>query len=199
MGMLAFRLGFPTIIPLLFFAAGTATQTKIDIQLKNGSASEAGTKKRLEALFEQYDLSKWTFTKKVIIEDKALPHSHPVLTLNTSDDKDLYLLSEYIHEQIHWFEEAHPEQREMAIAELEGLFLTLPTSPPDGARGRHSSYLHLLVCYLEYEGLKELAGEEKARAVFEHWSQHHYKSIYKTILKDRAKVKSVAEKYKLTL
>ncbi len=171
---------------------------KIEIQLKNNSPSEAATKRQLERLFEQHDLAKWTFTKKVIIEDKALPHSHPVLTLNTANEDDLHLLSEYIHEQIHWFEEAHPEQVEMAIAELEGLYLTLPTSPPEGARGRHSSYLHLLVCSLEYEGMKELVGEEKARRVFEYWAGHHYKTIYKTVLKDNDTIKRVAEKYKLT-
>ncbi|MGH9718871.1 MAG: hypothetical protein ACRD8O_01545 [Bryobacteraceae bacterium] len=35
------------------------------------------------------------------------------------------------------------------------------------------------VCLLEFDGLKALVGENKARAIFEHWAGHHYKAIYR--------------------
>jgi len=36
-----------------------------------------------ERILASYDLSRYTFTYQVIIDEKAIPHSHPVLTLHT--------------------------------------------------------------------------------------------------------------------
>jgi hypothetical protein len=123
------------------------------------------------------------FTTRVRIEDRVIPHSHPVLTLSTGNlGRDEHMLSEFIHEQIHWHEEAKPKEREAAIKELQAAFPDLPLRPPEGARHRYSSYLHVIVCFLEYQALKELTGETTARSVFEHWAGHHYKAIYRLVL-----------------
>ena len=57
------------------------------------------------------------------------------------------------------------------------------------------SFLHLLVNHLEHEAMKDLVGEQKAREVLE--SKNHYQWIYRTILKDEARIHEVATKYDL--
>jgi hypothetical protein len=45
----------------------------------------------------------WIFTHDIRIETRVIPHSHPILTLNTrSLDDDDRLLSTFVHEQLHW-------------------------------------------------------------------------------------------------
>jgi hypothetical protein len=159
----------------------------IEIELAGKSEREQQAKEQLERVLARYDVRKWTFTNKVRIEDRVIPHSHPVLTLSTGNlGRDDHMLSEFIHEQIHWHEEAKPRQREAAIKELQAAFPALPSRPPEGARDRYSSYLHVIVCYLEYQAMKTLIGNTGARSVFEYWAGHHYKAIYRMVL-DREK------------
>lgn len=50
-------------------------------------------------------MQRWIRTRDVVVEEKAIPHSHPVLTLNTQYLKnDNALLATFIHEQFHWLE-----------------------------------------------------------------------------------------------
>src|SRR5918911_4326373 len=127
---------------LLLFSALSRAQEKVEISLKNNSESEAQTKERLQKLLQRYDLSKWMFTRKIMIEDKVIPHSHPVLTLSTREDGDV-LLATFVHEQIHWFLDEHSERTEKAKKELRAIYPKVPVGPPDGARDEDSSYLHL--------------------------------------------------------
>ena len=39
-------------------------------------------------LLRTYDLSPWFFTNVIVIDEKAVPHSHPVLTLYTRHGRD---------------------------------------------------------------------------------------------------------------
>ena len=79
------------------------------ITLKNDSAREVETKVQLEKLLEQHDLSRWIFTREIVIDEKTgIPHSHPVLTLSTNySGQDARFLSAFVHEQLHWFLNAH--------------------------------------------------------------------------------------------
>jgi hypothetical protein len=155
----------------------------IEIELAGKSDREQQAREQLERVLAKYDTRKWTFTTRVRIEDRVIPHSHPVLTLSTGNlGRDEHMLSEFVHEQIHWHEEAKPKEREAAIKELQAAFPDLPLRPPEGARDRYSSYLHVIVCFLEYKALKELTGETTGRSVFEHWAGHHYKAIYRLVL-----------------
>lgn len=185
------------LLPLLAYA--TQAQQNLEISLKNNTQKEAQTKQKLLDMVNKYKLSKWIFTRKVQIdEQERIPHSHPVLTLNTQHlDDDLRFIAVFVHEQIHWHEEAHSERRDQAIKELESIYPDIPTTSPQAARNRNSTYLHLLVCYLEYEAMKELAGVEKAREILQSWT--YYTWVYKTVLSDTAKMKAVVEKHKLTI
>jgi hypothetical protein len=183
----------------LFLPQPALGQGRIEISLKNNTEQENQTKRQLERVLEKNKLSKWIFTKRVLIDEAArIPHSHPVLTLNTDySNDDTRLISVFIHEQIHWHEELHPSQRDHAIAELEALFPSAPVRGPEGARDRNSTYLHLIVCYLEYEAMRELVGPEKAREVMSGWT--HYTWVYKTVLDEGTKIRAILEKWKLTI
>jgi hypothetical protein len=177
-------------------------QSTLDISLRHNSEKEQQTKQQLERLLKDYKVGKWIFTKKVLIdEQERIPHSHPVLTLNTGNvNRDsTFLLTTFIHEQIHWFAEGRSSQTEQAKKELQTMFPDAPSGPPEGAKDKESTYLHLIVCYLEYEGMKELVGQEKAKEIIRVLSQRFYKWIYRTVLEEELKIKTVIEKYNLKI
>src|SRR5215813_10763632 len=116
---------------LLCGAMFGATQ-ELEMTLAHGSAAEAQTRDELQKLLKQYDLADWVWTRKVIIERGAIPHSHPVLTLNTRDE-GLRLLSAFVHEQYHWFETEHPTQISSSMADLKKAYPRVPVGGRDGA------------------------------------------------------------------
>jgi lysophospholipase L1-like esterase len=61
----------------------TAQIGSISIQLAHNSEREMGTEKQLARSLMSYDLHKYTFTHDVIIDERSIPHSHPILTLHT--------------------------------------------------------------------------------------------------------------------
>ncbi|HVQ57022.1 MAG TPA: hypothetical protein VMS29_09720 [Pyrinomonadaceae bacterium] len=175
----------------------TAAQ-KIEISLKNNTPAETKTKAQLERLIAAHDLTKWTFTRKVEIDEKAIPHSHPVLTMSARHIKDdELLLSTYVHEQIHSHLVNLSKETDEAIKELRVLFPKVPAGAPEGARDENSTYLHLLVCYLEYRADRELMGELKAKQVIEFWSTDHYNWVYRIVLERTRDIGNIAFKYKL--
>src|SRR5262249_32114244 len=63
-------------------------QANLEIALKRGSKGELQTRDQLQRLIKTYDLAKWTFTRSILIDEEAIPHSHPVLTLSARHVKD---------------------------------------------------------------------------------------------------------------
>ena len=173
-------------------------QDKLDISLKSGSQPEIQTKEQLQRLLKTYDLSKWIFTKSILIDEKSVPHSHPVLTLHTRHlkDDDL-LLSAFVHEQLHWFLVQKQKETEEAIKELRALFPQVPVGFPAGSEDEESTYLHLLVNYLEYRADRELLGELRAKQVMDFWASDHYTWVYKTVLERTRDIGNIAFKHKL--
>jgi hypothetical protein len=173
-----------------------------EIALKHpGDKSEQLTRDQLRRLMSRHDLSRWLFTKKVVIDrEEGIPHSHPVLTLNTDYLKDdELLLATFVHEQTHWLLEQKPEQAKRAMAELKTLFPGAPAGPPDGARDLESTYRHLIVCYLEYQAVRELLGELRGRQVIEFWATHHYRWVYRQVLEEGRRIGGVVRKHGLTI
>ena len=77
------------------------------------------------------------------------------------------------------------------------MFPKVPAKPPEGARDEDSTYLHILVCYLEYRAVRELLGELKAKQVMDFWAADHYTWIYKTVLERPRDIGNIMFKYKL--
>lgn len=167
------------------------------IRLAAGSEAERKTREQFQRLFDQYDLRKWRFTSRVRIDEGArIPHSHPVLTLNTRYEGEL-LLSTYLHEQLHWFVWRRGRRAGLAIEELRRRYPDTPIAAPEGAGDEFSSFLHYIVCYLEYVALIEVLGLEEARRVIDHWCTHHYTETYKTVLRDFEAIGEIVRRYGL--
>jgi len=107
------------------------------------------------------------------------------------------LLSTFLHEQIHWFLAQNHKNTEEAKKELRLMFPRAPVSFPEGAKDEESTYLHLIVIYLEYRADRELLGELKARQVMEFWATDHYTWIYKTVLERARDIGNIVFKHKL--
>jgi hypothetical protein len=173
-------------------------QPSLEISLKQGSAAEAQTRDQLRKLVASYDVSPWIYTRSVVIDERAIPFSHPVLTLHTrhANDDDL-LLSTFVHEQLHWFFVERSDATDLAIGDLRRLFPSVPVGGTVGARDERSTYLHLLVCYLEQQADIRLLGELKTKQVMEFWASDHYSWVYQTVLDRGRDVRKILDDRKL--
>jgi hypothetical protein len=166
-----------------------ATRASLTISLRHDSITEHEPRARLERLLAQYDLGPWLFTREVVIDDDAIPHSHPVLTLHTRHLRDdLLLLSTFIHEQGHWYVDAHRAQVEAATADFRAMWPSLPVGFPEGAETIESSYEHLVVIALEHHGLVALAGELVAQQAIAFWATDHYRALYRLFWENRSEI-----------
>lgn len=173
-------------LAVAFGATMTSGQeTTLNIRLANGTEREAATKSELEAIVAKYDLDHWVFTQDIVIDAESIPHSHPVLTLHTRHLGDEpALLATFLHEQFHWLEEERPAAREAAVAEFRARFPDVPFGRPNGGRDAYSTYLHLIVCDLEYAAVSELLGQAAAHETLS--ANTHYVWIYRQVLENPA-------------
>ena len=167
----------------------------LDLRLVNDSSAEAQTRDLLVELLDTYPLEKWRYADVVQIEDDVIPHSHPILTLNSRHDPQnaLRLLSSYIHEQLHWFWllEQHGPRTWEALRQLREAFPTLPLDPPAGCGSEISNYLHVAINYLECLALGELIGPEPARAFVAR--KPYYTAIYALVLAETNRIQSILD------
>jgi hypothetical protein len=186
------------ILIIALLSSLNAATPEIAFTLSHGTAAEEKTRTELQQLLRQYDLSGWTWTHEVVIESGAIPHSHPKLTISTRHyDDPLLLLSTFVHEEYHWCESAHPEEVSQAIAELKKAYPGVPSGGLDGASDEQSSYLHIIVCYAEYQKMKALAGDAHARQLMEFWATDHYRKIYRLVLDNEPAVAEIVRRHGL--
>lgn len=170
-------------VALLLIGALAPLPQELQIETANGTELEELGVQQLHRILETWDLERWIFTDRVRIESRVVPHSHPVLTLNTNMiDEDELQLATFLHESFHWFVNEHPEAEAAAIEEFRELFPDAPGREGGGARDQNSTYLHLIVCDLELQAVAELLGEARAREVLEGWD--HYPWVYERVLTD---------------
>lgn len=174
-----------------------AQSPEITFTTKNDTDREKAVIPRVQEILDTHDLTKWIFTDKVMIEAFAIPHSHPVLTLNTKPQSQDELLSTFIHEQLHWYVDGNKDSEQKAIAEFKKKYKNVPHGNREGARDEYSTYLHLIVCYLEFKSMVALVGEARAEKVMR--ETNHYTWIYETVLKDRESIGKTIAKNKLNL
>lgn len=170
----------------------------VAISLAHDSPAERQLEQRLRALLAENDLSRWTITRRVLIDETEIPHSHPVLTLHARHrHDDELLLSTYVHEQMHWFLASRPKQAAAAEAELRTLYPKIPVGFPEGSSDEGGNYEHLLVVYLEYRADQDLLGELKAREVMQFFANDHYTWIYEKVLHEPRVIGELVRKCQL--
>jgi hypothetical protein len=179
------------IVLLVVITVGqTWAAEAIDIRLHSGTPLEERGREQLRRLLRTYDLHRWLFTRDILIQSGVIPHSHPVLTLNTRYlVDDTAELATFVHEQLHWFLTDHVERAKTnaALTELRVLYPTVPTAAPEGdPLGERSTYLHLIVCHLELQAVTAILGEQSARQQMERWT--HYTWVYRTVLTETERI-----------
>ena len=181
---------------LLVVAGVHAATPPLKISLASGSAIEQGKKEQIGRIAANYDLKKFTLTRDIRIEQGAMAHAKPVLTLNGRflDDDDR-ALSQYVHEQGHWVLGRRLRDLNDLLRELTAAFPSIPTDYPAGSGGVQDSYFHIPVILLEWQALEELIGPERALAVMMFMQTDHYTALYALVLKNRARVERIAARY----
>lgn len=170
------------------------------VYLATGSSLERRAFDQLERVLTLHELTKWIFTHQVQIATHAVPHSHPILTLNTRyTDRDDLALATLLHEQLHWFLDEHWQAAGQAIKELEQLYPEVPVGFPEGAVNTYSTRLHLLINFLEYDAVKQILGESAADKLMQCRCVDHYTWVYKTVLKDTDRIQRVIGRHALTI
>jgi hypothetical protein len=170
----------------------------VTIKASRNTPQEMQTVQLLGRLLAAYDLNRYTSTRKVIIDEHATDHAFPVLTLDTrfaksSDD----LLSSFLHEQFHWFLQAHSAQTEDAVKLLHQFYPRVPVGETEGARTVYSTYIDLLVCYLELQADRHLIGDARTVALVH--GKHRFTWIYKTDLEDEKRMSEVIKTTRLEI
>jgi hypothetical protein len=189
------------------FAAFTALACALQAQaadftlrLAHGSAREEEARAQCKRVLAAHDLTPWIQTRKIVFEQDVVPHSHPVLTLNTRHTKDDGLfVSTLIHEQTHWWLERHPRQTAAAVAELKTIYPNLPVGYPEGAGTLESSYSHLLVIGIELDGVHEVLGAAEEKRILAFWQGDHYRTLYRIVGADRERIRGILGKHGLRL
>src|SRR5262249_6377435 len=131
-GEMTFPMGRYVMVVALGFGLFTPPDV-VEITTIHNSPLELRTKAQLEHVLATYNLKKYTFTREVVIEERAINHAFPKLTLNVrfADSPD-ELLSSFVHEQLHWHLRDHSRQQQDAIATLRRFY---PRVPVGGAEG----------------------------------------------------------------
>ncbi len=149
------------------------------------------TKALMEDFEARYDLSPYLFTKSVKIKPNVIPHSHPMLTLNTFwNNSPKHLLSTFIHEQAHWFLN-WSDARKYGVVHRAFMdwYPNLPKDRTQIASNTYSTYTHLAVCWLELQGLKGYLGQSVAYETLR--SFKHYGWIFNKVIEDEGKIENL--------
>ncbi len=187
------------LILLIVLPEGCAGRQEIVIRLHSGNEREVRAEAQLKRLLREYDLSPWFFTREVMIESGVIPHSHPVLTVNTRyiNGRDERQLSTFLHEQIHWFVNVDETALDAALGDLREMYPEVPTGRPEGSRTEDGTYLHLIVCWFELEAMTELVGRERARQVL--GGKGYYTWVYRRVLEDTEKIGTLIRRQGLVI
>jgi hypothetical protein len=178
----------------------TAEGFRIDLDLDHARREAERVRGMLQALRRRHDLSRFEYTRVVRIMPGGDTFSHPMLTLgNRFAENEDTLLSTYLHEQMHWYlwYLGTPERDPVApfFDELVRRYPEAPTELPDGARNYESTYLHLVINWLEVAATAEFIGRRRAVAVAE--VQRTYRWIYRTVLRDWDPLQELYERHGL--
>lgn len=157
------------------------------------------TRQNLEHLLQIYNISPLLFTHEIHIQSQVIPQSHPILTLNTRYAEDPHkLMSLLIHEQLHWWAAQNKEQFDKAIFDLKNLY---PVLPKEGiAKDEHSTYLHLAICFLEYETMIHFIKKPKANKILKDYIQKEkiYPWIYSEVYLKYKLIEEIMKRYNLS-
>jgi hypothetical protein len=108
-------------------------------------------------------------THTIIVEKGAIPHSHPVLTMNARTTDPLRLLELLTHEQLHWFFENQPNDvKAYAIAELKRKYPDVGDVHTQGNEP-DTFWEHLIVIWNVLNCLQQQLKQDEIGQIFTGW------------------------------
>ena len=128
----------------------------MEVATKNNRKSEREVAEIIKELLSKYNIP--IFTKKIMVESKVIPHSHPILTLNTRTRDSVELLRILVHEQFHWFAQSNPSYDEA----IDCLKEHHEDNGECNVTGGHpnSFWEHIIVCFNTRKVLEELLSSD---------------------------------------
>ena len=138
------------------------------IYSKNNHPDEIKTVEIVKGVCEKYQVP--LFTQDIVIEKGAIPHSHPILTLNTRESDERLVLKTLVHEQFHWHAQDHKNYDD-CIAFLKTKY------EDDGEHNKSGTYPnsyweHVIVCFNTRNYLKTLLAEDDMEWVYAQWQPY---------------------------
>jgi len=182
------------------FVSSAHAQPRTAATLTFAVDEEAQAREQLQRLLAEYDLDPWIVTTRIRIAAGEIPHSHPILTLNTKYlDDDLRQLATFLHEQMHWYEEsdAHEAAVDRAIEDLRVRYPNPPSHEEIGTRSEYSTYLHLVVNGLTFDALRHLLGEAEARMLTN--ENPIYRWVNQRVLDDTEAIRAILDAHGLII
>lgn len=182
------------------FALSACAQPRTEASLTFAVDEEAQARQQLQRLLATYDLDPWIYTTRIRIAVGEVPHSHPILTLNTRHlDDDARQLSTFLHEQLHWYEEsdAHEAAVDRAIEDLRQVYSDPPDHEEIGTRSEYSTYLHLVVNWLTFDALRHVLGEQEARTLTD--ENNIYRWVNQRVLEDTDAIGAILDDHGLLI
>ena len=80
--------GTYSLLALMFLVITSVSNAQaIEFTTEHNTESEKMTIELIKSLNKAHDLTKWQFSNVIHINKKAIPYSHPVLTLHTRHNK----------------------------------------------------------------------------------------------------------------
>jgi hypothetical protein len=141
---------------------------KINVVTKSDNSEEIVVAEIVEQLIARYDLP--IFTETVLIEKGVIPHSHPVLTLNTRNKEPILVLDTFVHEQLHWFAQGNPQYQE-AIGYLKQYYEDNGEHNKSGTYP-NSFWEHIIVCFNTRDILNRLVSKEEIAYIYSQWQAY---------------------------
>lgn len=189
---------------------------EVNIRTVNGTPDEEWVQLALLDLMRQHDLSRWAWATDVridrdlrtlgvcsredgeyVVRLRAAKQPADVEGRASPQPNWQRLLAVYIHEQLHAYLDLKDDQVQDAVQELRRLYPDVPVGGEEGARNEFSTYLHLILCTLELEGVSSLIGEATYREMKA--DPRFYRFIYRTVLRDTDALRDLIRRHGLDL
>jgi hypothetical protein len=183
-----------SLVAAFALVAGPAAEgTSIDVSVLAGTPSKVQVRDPLQHLHGQHDVSEPIFTGKVLIDERSISHSHPMLPLSTRDmnDGDL-LIATFLHAPPHRGPSAQQASTDAAVAELRPPCPGARVAARAGARNGYSTYLLRVVCDPERPATAAVLGEERARCAMEFLANDHSTWVCRTVLNRGGEIERIA-------
>ncbi|HXH32417.1 MAG TPA: hypothetical protein VNJ01_16580 [Bacteriovoracaceae bacterium] len=184
---------------LLIFLLGCSTPqpeqlpSDLVISEKEPSRWTALVKQNLIHLAQVHHLEPFLYTRRIRVVPDEVSHSKPVLTINTRfAERPPQLLAILLHEQLHWWVDKNARNYRRASDELKKIYPSVPVY----RNNRESTYVHLVVCYLEFRALWYYLGEPEARRILTEIMNKDklYPWVYSQVLSKTGHLKKIIER-----